>query len=164
MIKKSFEKNSENPNLNHILSLFNNEIMAAFINGHLILENLIIQLIELKGNIKNAHKFNFPDKMKKCQELNLFNLKMCDFLNTINKIRNNYAHNLGYKITFDELFLLAQKAGEAGVDFSDETVYLNKELSLKWYGEYGIIQEIFQNTAIDLAFVIEELGGEFQLG
>ena len=164
MTKKPFQKNSENPNLNHILSLFENDIMSAFINGHLILEALIIQLIHLKVEpSEKTFKLNFPDKIKKCFELNIFEQNMCDFLNSINKIRNNYAHNLGYNIDFDELFLLAEMAGKAGVDFSDETIYLNKALSKEWYGEYGIIQEIFQNTAIDFSFIVEEFGGEFQL-
>lgn len=164
MNENPFEKNKENPKLAHILSLFENKVMAAFINGHLILEYLIVQLILLKDNsFEKVHKMNFPDKLKKCQSLDIFNQKMCDYLNAINKIRNNYAHNLGYVINFDELFLLVQMASEAGIDFSDETIYLNKNLSEECYGEYGIIQEVFQNTALDFAFIVEELGGEFQM-
>lgn len=163
MREKIFQKRSDNPNLDYLLSLFGNEIIAAFINGHLILEALLIQFIKLKsGESEKWEKLNFPNKVVKCIELNFFDQKIGDFLLLINDIRNNYAHNLGYDITFDELFILAQKAGEAGIDFSDETIYLNKKLSKEWYGEEGIIQEVFQNTAIDLSFIIESHGGEFK--
>lgn len=165
MREKIFQKRSDNPNLNYLLSLFENEIIAAFINGHLIFEALLIQFIKLKsGENKNWEKLNFPDKVAKCIELGFFDGKIGNFLLLVNDIRNNYAHNLGYRITFDELFILAQKAGEAGIDFSDETIYLNKKLSKEWYGEKGIIQEVFQNTAIDLSFIIENNGGEFKFG
>lgn len=162
MKEKKFERRSEDPNLDHLMSLFGNENMAAFINGHLIIEALLIQFIEHKiGSTKKLKKLNFPEKVKKCVELNYFDKKIETFLLMINDIRNNYAHNLGYSITFDELFILAQSAGKAGIDFSDETIYLNKEISKEWYGEYGIIQETFQNTAMDLSFIMKSHGGEF---
>lgn len=79
----------------------------------------------------------------------------------LNNIRNNYAHNLGYNITPDELFVLAEKAGNAGIDFSDDTIFLCKETSLEWYGVTATIQEIFQNTAMDLSFIMKGHGGKF---
>jgi hypothetical protein len=162
MTEKIFKKRSENPNLDHLMSLFGNKIMAAFINGHLIIEALLIQLIEHKnGSDERLSKLNFPTKVKKCVEFEYFDEKIEVFLLLINDIRNNYAHNLGYQLTLDELFLLAENAGRAGIDFSDETIYLNKKLSIEWYGEYGIIQEIFQNTAMDLSFRMQSHGGEF---
>lgn len=163
MREKIFQKRGANPNLDYLLSLFNNETIAAFINGHLILEALLVQFIKLKnGENEKWEKLNFPNKVAKCIELEFFDELLSNFLLLINDIRNNYAHNLGYKITFDELFKLAQKAGEAGINFSDETIYLNKELSKEWYGEKGIVQEVFQNTAMDLSFIIENHGGEFK--
>jgi hypothetical protein len=87
---------------------------------------------------------------------------MKDYLLMINEIRNNFAHNLGYKFLFEDVYKLVKKAGEVGVDFSDETIFENKELSEEWYGLEGVIQEIFQNTAIDLSFIMEDHGGKFQ--
>ncbi len=162
MREKIFEKRSENPNLDHLMSLFGNETIAAFINGHLIIEALLVQFIEHKnGRDEKLSKWNFPTKVKKCVELEYFDEKIEAFLLTINDIRNNYAHNLGYALTFDELFILAEKAGQAGIDFSDETTCLDQELSKESYGEDGIIQEIFQNTAMDLSLIMESHGGEF---
>lgn len=162
MRDKIFEKRSENPDLDHLMSLFGNEKMAAFINGHLIIEALLVQFKNYKdGNDEKISKWNFPTKVKRCVKLQYFDEKVESFLLMINDIRNNYAHNLGYTLTFDELFLLAEHAGQAGIDFSDETIYLDKNRSKEWYGEYGIIQEIFQNTAMDLSIIMESHGGEF---
>ena len=80
----------------------------------------------------------------------------------INNVRNNFAHNLGYKFSFSDGFELVKKAGEVGIDFSDETIFENKNLSEQWYGLEGVIQELFQNTAMDLSFTMEEHGGTFQ--
>lgn len=163
MTAKIFSKRSIEPNLNLLTSLFNNEIMSAFITGHLIVESVLVQMMEFKGGRKKSIlKKNFPAKVKSCIELQYFDNQIGNYLLLINDIRNNYAHNLGYNVTKDELFTLAGKAGNAGVDFSDETIYRNKEASLEFYGIVGIIQEIFQNTAMDLSFILEEQGGEFK--
>lgn len=158
-----FEKNSENPNLNHLLSLFGNDVLAAIVTGHLIIESLLVQLIFIKkGEDEKIHKKNFPYKVNLCLEASLIDQKMADYLLLINNVRNNFAHNLGYKFSFDDAFELVKKAGEVGIDFSDETIFENKELSCEWYGLEGVIQELFQNTAMDLSFIMEEHGGEFQ--
>ena len=80
----------------------------------------------------------------------------------VNQLRNKLAHNLGYRLSFDEVFSLCKEASKAGIDFSDDTIHSNKKTSKEWYGIEGVIQEIFQNTAIDLGFIMEEHGGEFQ--
>lgn len=162
-MNKAFATNSERPNLDHLMSLFENDVLAAFVTGHLIIESLLVQLLVLKGENKvKMESKNFPYKIDKCKDYSLLSDKMKDYLLSVNRIRNNFAHNLGYRLSFDEIFVLVAKAGEAGIDFSDETIYENKELSLEWYGFRGVIQELFQNTAMDLSFLMEENGGEFQ--
>lgn len=163
MSEKIFPKRNIEPNLGTLMSLFNNQIMSAFITGHLIVESILVQMIEFKdGEKKMILKKNFPNKVKSCIELEYFDEKLGKFLILINDIRNNYAHNLGYDLTADEIFKLVEQAGAAGVDFSDETIFLNKERSFEWYGVVGILQEVFQNTAMDLSFILESHGGEFK--
>lgn len=158
-----FEKNREEPNLDHLMSLFENDVLAAFMTGHLIIESLLIQMITLKnGGDEKLLKTNFPQKVKLCVSLSLMDSKMAEYLLMINKVRNNFAHNLGYKFLFDDVFELVKKAGQVGIDFSDETIFEDKNLSSEWYGLKGVIQELFQNTAMDLSFLMEENGGEFQ--
>lgn len=163
MSEKIFPKRNADPDLNTLLSLFDDRKMSAFITGHLIVESILVQMQEFKGEEKILIlKKNFPNKVKSCTELGYFDEKLGNFLNLINDIRNNYAHNLGYDLTADEIFLLAEQAGAAGIDFSDETIFVNKERSFEWYGVVGILQEVFQNTAMDLSFILESHGGEFK--
>lgn len=151
----------EKPSLEHILKLFDNPTMSAFITGHLIVESILVQLIDLKEERNNTFKKNFPTKVKMCIDLGLITFEMGEYLKKVNKMRNKLAHNLGYSLSFEEVFSLCKDAHNAGVEFTDDTIHMNKELSKEWYGTESIIQEIFQNTAIDLAFVMEENGGEF---
>lgn len=71
---------------------------------------------------------------------------MTKFLHEMNTIRNRFAHRLVYSFSFQMI------------------PYMDKENSKEWYGIKGIIQEVFQNTAQDLSFIMEENGGEFQFG
>lgn len=156
-----FTANKEDPNLEHLMSLFSNKVLAAIITGHLIIESLLIQFIELKEGALELER-NFPSKVGKCVSLGFFGDDLKEYLLMINNVRNNFAHNLGYKFSFSDFFKLVKKAGEVGIDFSDETIFENKDVSQQWYGLEGIIQELFQNTAMDLSFLMEEHGGQFQ--
>ncbi|MCE2593775.1 hypothetical protein K6Y31_02980 [Motilimonas cestriensis] len=155
----------ETPDLEHILELFNNAELGAYLAGHLLLESVLVQLIELKlDDSEKINPFNisFPNKVNLALNRGLIWQSMADFLIEMNRIRNRLAHRLGEPITFDLVFGLAKVAHLAGVDFSDDTIYSDYQLSQQWYGIQGIIQEIFQNAAQDLSFIMEEHGGEFQ--
>jgi len=157
----------EQPNLNHLMSLFSDEIMSAFINGHLIIESLLVQLIDLKlknPDDFNAFHLNFPGKVNLCKALDLIDIDLATFLLEMNSIRNRFVHRLGYNLSFDDAFSFVQAAAKGGIDFSDDTIYNDKEKSQEWYGIEGIIQEVFQNTAQDLSWIMDENGGEFQFG
>ena len=157
----------EQPNLTHLMSLFSNEIMSAFINGHLIIESLLVQMIDLKlrnPDDLNAFDLNFPGKVNLCKALHLLDVNMATFLLEMNSIRNRFAHRLGYNLSFDDAFNFVQAAVKGGIDFSDDTIHTDKNKSQEWYGIEGIIQEVFQNTAQDLSWIMDENGGEFQFG
>ena len=158
-------KGKKRPDLDDITGLFANVELGAYITGHLIIESVLVQLIELK--LTKDDKFNpfdlsFPKKVEVAKNRNLIDSSMASFLLEMNRIRNRLAHRLGEKITFDMMFNLARCAADGGVDFSDDSIYSNKELSREWYGTKAIIQEIFQNAAQDLSFIMENHGGEFQ--
>lgn len=164
-MKDKIWKDRAKPSLDHILNLFDNTELGAFLAGHLLLESVLVQLIELKlSDEDNIQPFDlsFPNKVTLALNRDLIKQSMANFLFEMNRIRNRLAHRLGEPITFDMLFDLVKIAYEGGVDFSDNTIYQDRELSLEWYGTEGIIQEIFQNAAQDLSFIMEEHGGEFQ--
>ncbi|MCG9542300.1 glycyl-tRNA synthetase subunit alpha [Vibrio sp. Isolate33] len=74
----------------------------------------------------------------------------------MNNIRNRLSHKLGTPITFDEAFKLAGLAAAGGVDFSDSAIYLDKSRSFHEYGIEGVIQEVFQNVAQDLLYLLDD--------
>jgi hypothetical protein len=147
------------------MSLFDRPELAAFITGHLILESVLVQLIELKltdADQINLFDLSFPSKVKMAKSRGLIGEKMGEFLLEMNSVRNRLAHRLDESIDFDRMYSLAKVAYLGGVDFSVDTIHSDRSKSLEWYGVEGIIQEIFQNAAQDLSFIMEEHGGEFQ--
>jgi hypothetical protein len=158
-------KGREQPNINHLMSLFSDDTISAFITGHLIIESLLVQMIDLKlehPNEFDAFNLTFPAKVNLCKALGLIDYDMTNFLLEMNTIRNRFAHRLGHRFSFDDAFSFAQTAAKVGVNFSDDSIHTNKKNSEKEYGIKGIIQEVFQNVAQDLSFIVEENGGEFQ--
>ena len=70
----------ELPSLDHILNLFDNPSMSAFITGHLIIESILVQLIDLREERENTFKKNFPTKIKMCIDLKLITPEMGEYL------------------------------------------------------------------------------------
>jgi hypothetical protein len=158
-------KGREQPNLDHLISLFSDDSISAFITGHLIIESILVQMIDLKLEYPDefdAFSLNFPAKANLCKALGLIDSDMTNFLLEMNRIRNRFAHRLGYSLSFDDAFSFAQAAAKGGVEFSDDSIHTDRANSEEWYGIKGIIQEVFQNAAQDLSFIMEENGGEFQ--
>lgn len=158
-------KNRQSPTLSHLMSLFDDVKVTAFINGHLILEALLVQFIDFKlqhSEAFDAFSLNFPMKADLCVALRVIDDKMAKFLKLINTKRNHIAHRLGHTLTFDDAYALVQEATRAGVDFSDDAIHADKAVAADHYGTEGIIQELFANTAQHLGFIMEELGGNFQ--
>jgi hypothetical protein len=158
-------KDRVQPNLIHLTSIFSDDIISAFINGHLIIETLLVQMIDLKlmePDAFDTFSLNFPAKTSLCRALGLIDSDMTTFLLEMNKIRNRFAHRLGHTFSFDDAFKFAQDAAKGGIEFTDDSIHMDKRSTEESYGVKGIIQEVFQNTAQDLSFVMEENGGEFQ--
>ena len=162
--KRNKWKGRDKPELKHLLQLQSEEQLTAFVFGHLILESLLVQLIdtELKNSKEfDAFKIPFHAKVDLCLALGIIDKPVVGLLKQINNIRNKFAHHLGHKINFDDLFCLANTAADAGVDFSDETIFRNKKQSQEYYGEEGVIQETLSNTAMYLIFLLEDRGIHF---
>ncbi|MEM9947119.1 MAG: hypothetical protein AAF810_13760 [Cyanobacteria bacterium P01_D01_bin.36] len=152
------------PSLDHIIDLFGNDELGAYITGHLIIESVLVQLIELKiteDDTFDPFELSFPSKVRLAKNRGLIDESMAAFLIEMNRIRNRLAHRLGEPITFDMVFNLANAAAAGGVEFSDGNIHDEKN-AREWYGTKAIIQEIFQNASQDLSFIMEEHGGEFQ--
>lgn len=125
----------------------------------------MVQLIDFKlakPDYFDAFQLRFPAKVDLCKGMDWINEDMANFLLDMNSTRNCLAHRLGFKFTFDDGFAFVQSAARARADFSDDTIPTDKKNAEEWYRVDAIIQEVFQNTAQELAFVIEENGGQFE--
>ena len=71
----------------------------------------------------------------------------------LNKVRNKYAHELGYEISFEAALKLAKVCGEAGAEFTDSvdgcTIEQAKELG---YNTLDLLNETFRNTFFEVAY------------
>ena len=138
---KDHWKDRVRPNLKHILSLFDRPELGAFITGHLILESILVQLIELKHTDKdriNLFDLSFPSKVNMAKSRDLIDNEMSKFLIAVNTIRNRMSHRLEEEINFEMMYSLAKSAHKDGVDFSDDSIHSNKSNSEEWYGVGGV--------------------------
>jgi len=152
-------KDRAKPRIEHITSLFENEVLGAFLAGHLVLESVLVLMLEATPNDSDKGRYfdwSFYRKINSAETRGLIHKEMASFLHEVNGIRNRLAHKLDTSISFDEAFYLAQKAAASGVDFSDDTIHSDRVKSEKWYGIHGIVQEIFQNASQDLLFLLED--------
>jgi hypothetical protein len=147
------------PSIEHITSLFENEVLGAFLAGHLVLESVLVLMLETSANDSDKGGYfdwSFYRKINAAEARGLIHNGMACFLLEVNRIRNRFAHKLDTPISFDEAFFLAQKAAAGGVDFSDDTIHSDRVKSEEWYGIHGIVQEVFQNASQDLLFLLED--------
>ena len=81
--------------------------LSPILKGHLFIERVLETLIS--NNISNPavlfskHRLSFELKTDLARTLGLLPEKYVSAFKTLNKIRNNYAHQASYKITFGEL-------------------------------------------------------------
>lgn len=131
------------------------ENLIRYIKGHLFLEFAMNTIISKALNV-NTEKKTFDNKIELLFKYALVSEKEKKLLKVLNKIRNEIAHNLNYALTFDTLYNLVKLSVEAGVEYSDSTIYDNKKLSKEWYGMEGIINELFPNTFSHLFYENEQ--------
>jgi hypothetical protein len=157
-VKDPWEKRVR-PEIDHITSLFENEVLGAFMSGHLVIESILVQMLETRSKKDDERRYfewSFSRKVDASESRGIIEKDTADFLRGLNNIRNRLAHKLDTPISFDEAFDLAKLAAQGGIDFSDDTIYLDRQNSEKWYGVKGIIQEVFQNAAQDLLFYLDD--------
>lgn len=130
------------------------------LRGHLALEALLVELIQLKNPGERAWKFSFPDKTEFLYNQGLIGGDLKSALDTFNNFRNDFAHIFGYAVTFSDIHSLARKLEADGVDFSDSVGHLPEAVALEWYGDEQILlAEILWCLLYEIACALEEAGG-----
>jgi hypothetical protein len=143
-------------NIINLIGKQNDENFHFFIRGHLHIEALLSEIIDRVYEEPQALAdlgSMFYRKVKLVRARGKISKPMEELLLEINRLRNKLAHRLEYNLNFDDSFELVQKAHAAGIDFSDDTIYQDRVLSEKWYGVYGIINEVVYNT---FSYLIQE--------
>lgn len=97
----------------------------------------------------------FAAKVRAAFDEKCIDVKVRDALLSINKLRNKLAHELHFKVTFDDAFALVREIAQAGIEFTDETIFQDRDKSEEWYGIEGVLIESISNTFQHLVFLSE---------
>lgn len=155
--KHTSVKPKDHKEIHNIIDFYNeyDENLIRYIKGHLFIEYIMYTIIE-KSLHKKTGEMSFYEKIKVLYKNNLINKKEKKLLISINKVRNDIAHVLDFKISFEKLFNLVKLSAECGVDYSDERIFDNKKISEEEYGIGGIIDELFPNLFCHLLYKNEK--------
>ncbi len=122
---------------------------------HLTLEALLTEVIKRGPNAPTDSKLKklmFAKKADECLRFGKLSPELHTAVLALNKVRNQYAHELGFEISFDAALKLAKVCGEAGAEFTDGvdgcTVAEAKQLG---YDTLGLLNETFRNTFFEVA-------------
>lgn len=136
--------------------------LSAVIMGHLLVEAILADLIRTSESSPKPADMFFA-KVGQAEALGLLDADEVIALRRFNTIRNKFAHHLDYELEFDLAFELAGALGGAGFDFSDETIYRNREQSAEWYGVEGCATESVTSMFELLAWRTVDRGGPDRL-
>lgn len=132
--------------------------------GHLVIEALLVEIIQLSEHSEKPWRWNFPKKLDYVETKGLLPSPHRQFYERLNDIRNDFAHMLGHRLTFDEVFKLAQDLAAAGYDFSDSTLHTHRERSEEWYGCDGALTEVIMELYYELTEILATNGGPDRRG
>lgn len=154
------------PSFEHYLHTLSrdDEALLTVLKGHLVVEALLVELIQLRETGDMMWRWSFPTKTSKCVEFGFITQDQAEALNDLNNLRNDFAHVLGQDISFDRVFSLAQKAAHAEFDFSDDTLHQDRATAEEWYGIDGCLLEVLNSFYFDLASILHDRGGPDRTG
>lgn len=132
------------------------DMMSGFIIGHLVLENLLLRGIERYDNKIGAYasKLKFSGLTEMALQLGVINQKQKAVFDSINKIRNKFAHDLHYQPLRTDLLNIFKSAETA---FSDMTDGLSQGIETlsdpNWTYEPGdyTLSDLFIQIAYDIS-------------
>ena len=107
--------------------------------GHLVVEALLVELIQLDLASDQPWKWTFPKKVEHCVSKGLVDAARKTVYLRLNDIRNDFAHSLGHRLE-------------------------NRSLSEEWYGLEGVLTEVLNEMYLELAYSLHENGGPDRTG
>lgn len=134
------------------------ELLQARILGHLVLEYMIVKSIELNGHpIKKIQRLNFPAKVDLAISLKIILANHRNIFIRINNLRNQFAHELDYEPSLQEIHEIVKEAIKEGIDFSDERIAAF-DVARDEYGIELCLWELLHNASVDLFFYLDDKG------
>ncbi|UMO88878.1 hypothetical protein HP572_04770 [Pectobacterium sp. PL64] len=134
------------------------DLLTGFVIGHLVVEHLLEKII-LSYDIKLKKYFlslNHSRKIAFINSLELIPDEVAGCLQNINKMRNKFAHQLGYKPNKGELLHLIAQCINSFHDMTDGLEQLHDALEksdnlLETKEKYGVgLADLFIQVAYDL--------------
>lgn len=140
-------------------------IISSFISGHLMIEFMLVKIIEKISpmHLDLAKGLSHYKLIILAKELDLITDSQTEVLIKINKIRNNFAHNIAFRLTIDEIKQLFTIAKQSFSDMTDGLEQGIEELEGKTkITEYElyILSELFIQIVYDLSDIYEVHGGD----
>ncbi|MDE1714908.1 hypothetical protein PWG14_20685 (plasmid) [Chromobacterium amazonense] len=131
-------------------------LLGEVLYYHLTLEALLTEIIKRERcgpSEQKLIKMMFAKKAEECLKLEKITAKLYEALLALNKVRNHYAHQLDYEITFEATLALAKICGEAGVEFTDGINQCNiDQAKALGYETIELLNAIFRNTFFEVAY------------
>ena len=134
------------------------DLLTGFLIGHLVIEHLLEEIV-LSYDSKLKQHFQSLTHSKKITLINSLGLVPDDVascLQTINKMRNRFAHELGYAPNKGELLKLISKCRTSFNDMTDGLVQLHDALTdedslLETQENHGVgLADLFIQVVYDL--------------
>jgi hypothetical protein len=148
------------PNIINFIDEQASEQLHLVLRGHLYIEYLLNEIIN--RSVQNpkeleSRRMSFFKKVRLLHALGKIDKPITDLLLSLNSVRNSFAHELYFQVSFDEAFKLVKVAAQAGVDFSDDSIHGDYDFSKECYGVWGILHEVISNTFAHLVWLNEDI-------
>jgi hypothetical protein len=148
-----------------MIHLFQDSELSTVIIGHLLIENILVKLINVvmpNSAAFNSDNLRFPQKVSLCEGMGLIEPKLADYLKQLNKLRNNFAHDLRYYISFEDAVGFAKAGLSAGIKYHDTDFESYRKFKNERKDVVYLLHDIFMNTTFDLTEILCNNGGEMQ--
>lgn len=148
--------------IHYLQSLGPDQPIETVLVGHLVIESLLVEILQLaipKGNQVRLDKINFPQKLEFMASYSLLRQDRLYAYDTLNQLRNRFAHRLGHSIDHDFMYGYARKLASLGYDFSDTTLHSDRTQSKAAYSATDVLIEILNELYFELTEILVTLGG-----
>ncbi|PIB90501.1 hypothetical protein [Caulobacter sp. FWC2] len=135
-------------------------LLGPALKGHLAIQALLVELIQIRIPGDSAWELNFPAQTKKAVELGLLPTHLKLGLDSFNRFRNAFAHVFGHQVPVEDVHALARELEGYGVDFSDSVGNRPlKDAVSDYSGDLGLLQEVLWCLCFEVAFALMQAGG-----